>query len=420
MSAHLLRGVTVYDRGGPSDGEAVDLVLLPDGRARFGSAHAPADSAEHEASGWGVSLGWADVGSAVGEPGDEQRETLASLAEAGRRGGYTHLAVQPSLPAAADSRADVEALLARAAGLQVDISVVAAITEQRAGEALAELGDLTAAGVRHLSDGERGFADVKLLELALTYARPLGCTVHAQPLTPRLAGEAGVGESVVSTRLGLPGVPAIAEAIALERDLRVAEYAGGRLHVVAVTLADSLRRLRDWRPAASEVSFGVSVPHLALSDKDLLGFDVGAKVWPPLRRPHDREALVASLRAGEPAVLTALHRPVTPEERQVEFAYAEPGLATLEVAFGLACSGVGEVGTVVEYLGRRNRAFLGLPVPNIADGVACDLTVFAPEEAWTAPTAPRASLGGNPAVPGRRLRGRPVATFRGGELAFND
>lgn len=413
-AATLFERVTVVDPGGPHDGRQLDLLVDLEGRMRIG-AQPPDDVRRVACAGLHLSPGWVDVGAGLGEPGFEQRETVRSLQAAAAIGGYTQVFAQPLTDPVVDDSSAVKALLSRATGHPVRIHAIGALSRDGAGEHLAELADMSTHGVTHVSDGLQPVDDPKLLELALTYAEPLNITVCTAPGQRRLTAEAQVHEGLTSTLLGLRGFPAMAESIGLQRDLELLAYRGGSLHVLAPSLASSIDRLRGAKRQFSGLSYGVSVLHLLLTDEAALGYDRDAKLLPPLRSDQDRARLLEAVRAGEADALLSLHRPLTAEESEMEFAYADFGAATIEVAYGIATAALGDGLTVARVLGARNRSCVGLPQAHLAEGGPAELTCFLPEYDYSAPLAPSASLAANPAVPGRRLRGLPVGVQIGSE-----
>lgn len=412
--ATLFERVTVVDHGGPLDGQRVDLLVDEEGLMHVGARDRP--SAGHvRLDGLHVSPGWVDIGAGVGEPGHEQRETVRSLQAAAVEGGYTRVLAQPITDPVVDDAAAAEAFAAKAAGHPVRVTPIGALSRDGAGDHLAEFADMAQAGVSFVGEGLGPVDDPKLLQLALAYARPLDITVSAQPGQRRLSDGALVHEGRVSTLLGVPGFPAMAEAIGLARDLELLGYRGGRLLVIAPSLAASVDLLLAARAGDSEVQFGVSALHLLLCDEDALGYDRGAKVLPPLRATADRERLRAAIASGEADALLSLHRPLTAEETNVEFARGAFGAATLERAFGIAARGLGDALAVARYLSTRNRACARVDPAHLRHGAPAELTFFLPERRYEAPARSTASLAANPALPLQTLRGLPVGICVGGD-----
>ena len=419
-SAICFSEVRVVDAGGPHDGQTVNVLVDADGVLDVVAA-VPAECRLVSAPDLHVSPGWVDIGSGVGEPGFEQRETIRSLQAAAAAGGYTRVVAQPITEPPIDDASGVRALRARAAGHPVDVSAIGALSRGGSGEQLAEFGDLVEAGCSFVGDGLRGVGDPKLLQLALAYTQPLDLTVCAQPDAERLAAGGQLHEGPTSTLLGLRGRPAVAETIGLERDLQLLGYRGGRLLVYAPSLASSVERILEARASGADVAFGASALHLLYTDEVAIGYPRGVKMLPPLRGSSDRERLRRAVREGDADALLSLHRPLTIEETDVEFAYAPFGVATLEHVYGIATEAIGDGVVVADYLSRRNRALAGVPAAHIRAGERAELTLFSPKAVYN-PTerANRASLAANPAALGEKLTGRAVGVCIGSEYLPRD
>lgn len=410
MSATYVKSVFVNDPSSPFHQKKVDLLLSKAG-VEVNPKTLPKRYSEISQKGLCVSPGWVDIGAAVGEPGNEQRETVVSLQAAARKGGYTDLFVLPEGEPAIDTRSGVEGLLARATSSGPVVHVIGAISKQKAGKELAELGDMTSTGVCLFSDGLDPIEDAKLLQVALDYAKPLNGTLLVQPGDSRLSLHGQVHEGVTSTRMGIPGIPALAEDIGLQRDLHIATQRSGRLHISAVSLANSIKVCEAAKKKHQGLTYGVAVLNLLLTDADTENYDVYTKVLPPLRPEKERKALVKAILDGKADALISNHQPHELEAKRVEFPYAAFGAATIEVAFGIASTAVGDAHVVATYFGTKNRTLAQLPAVTIQTSESADLTFYLPTTSYEAPASCAASLGSNAAVQGKTLVGQPFAIF---------
>ena len=403
--------VRVVDPDSAYHGELVDLLI--EGGATVLSPQDIPDGVERvEVEGLCVSPGWVDVGGAFHEPGHEEKETVASFLAAAAVGGYTRVLAYPVTEPAVDDGGDVRAVSSLAdEHVGVDLALIGALSMGLRGEQLSTMGELSEAGVAFFGDGLRAVGDAKLLQLALTYAQGFDGTVISQPGERRLEGAGQMHEGRVSTALGLPGLPAIAEEIGVARDLALRSYRGGRLHFHALSLASTVAQAAEH--AAAELTFGVSALHLLATDEALINYDVNVKVLPPLRGEEDRAALQAALRSGAASVLTSNHRPEDLESTRVEFPYAAFGAATIELTYALATTAVGS-DVAVDYLSRRNRAFAKLPAATLQAGATAELTFFVPDAEFTVPPETLASRAVNVPLVGTRLRGLPIGTYARG------
>ena len=362
-----------------------------------------------------VSAGWVDFGAAVYEPGHEEKETVDAFLAAAATGGFTQVFAYADTIPSVDSASSARGLLSLVdEGFGVSLHLIAALSRGREGKQLSEIGELATAGVRHFGDGLRAVGDAKLIQLALAYTQAFDAVVVAQPGEARLENNGQMHEGLVSTMLGVSGVPAMAESIGLERELALLGYRGGRLHLPLLTLASSVERAAFAKTVHPGLTYGVSVAHLLLDEGALSNYDVDAKLWPPLRTAADREGLRDAVAKRSADVLSSHHRPQDVESKRVEFPYAAFGAATIEHAFGIACTAMGGADDVVHYFAVQNRAFAGLPAVGIDDGVPAELTFFLPQQAFVAPDTPLAGGGVNVYAAGRRLIGVPVGTFANG------
>ena len=409
MSATYVKSVFVNDPNSPFHKKKVNLLLSKAGVA-VNPKNLPKRHTVVDEKGLCVSPGWVDIGAAIGEPGNEQRETVASLQRAAQRGGFTDVMVLPEGEPAIDTRSGVEGLLARANYEGPRIHVIGAISKGKMGVELAELGDMSKSGVTMFSDGLEPIEDAKLLQVSLDYAKPLSSTLVVQPCDRRLALHGQVHEGVTSTVLGIPGFPALSEEVGLARDLAILKNRGGRLHVQAASLATTIKACDALKKKAN-LSYGVPVLNLLLTDEATNQYDVNTKVLPPLRPEKDRKALVKAIVDRRADALISNHHPHEAEAKRVEFPYAAFGAATIEIAFGMATSAVGDAHLVAEYFGIKNRRLAHLPQMTIQDGEKAELTFYLPQHKFEAPQICAHSLGSNAAVQGKSLVGRPFALF---------
>ena len=413
-------------------------VLVADGRvvARGPAArtHAAAARAQTvDAAGAVLAPGLVDVHVHLREPGQEDKETIATGTAAAVAGGFTSVACMPNTAPPLDEpgRLYLVAERARRAGL-ARVHPVAAITQGLAGERLADLAALVEAGAVAFSDDGHPVMHGGLMRHALEYAKDLGVPVitHAEDRT--LRGDGVMNEGPTASRLGLAGIPAACEIVAVARDLELLALTGGRLHVAHVSTAgavDALRRARarglfgaNGANGANGAS-GETAPHyLALTDAACAGYDTHAKMNPPLRSAADREAVLAGVADGTLSVIATDHAPHTPHEKEAEFAAAPFGVVGLETALGVALTHLVHAGRmplegVLAALTTAPRALLGLPDP-LAIGAEADLVLLDPDAAWTVDRARFRSKGRNTPFHGHDLKGRALATWVAGRRVY--
>jgi dihydroorotase len=406
---------------------AEDLLVV-DGRvAARGLAartHAAAGRAETiDLSGAILSPGLVDVHVHLREPGQGDKETIPTGTRAAAAGGFTSVACMPNTSPVLDEQARIAWVLERAKNASARVHPIAAITIGLLGERLADLAMLAEAGAVAFSDDGRPVANAGVMRRALEYAKDLGLPIvtHAEDLD--LRGDGVMNEGATSARLGLPGIPAASETIAVQRDLELAALTGARLHVAHLSTAGSVRALRAAKARGLDVS-GETAPHyVALTDEAVGTCDTNFKMNPPLRGEEDRAALIAGLKDGTIGMIATDHAPHTPFEKSGEFAAAPFGVIGLETSLAacwthLVVTGRLDPLTLLTAMTLKPRALLGLPDP-LAEGAEADLMAFDPEATWTVDPARFRSKARNTPFAGHTLTGRVLGTWLAGVRTFD-
>ena len=423
----LLAGARVVDPAADRD-EMLD-VLVADGRVA---------SVERAASREGVTLldcsglvlapGLVDLHAHLREPGREDKETVETGTRAAAVGGYTAVTAMANTDPVADNAAVIREVLALADRARLaDVFPAGAITRGLDGEQMAELGEMVEAGVRIFSDDGRCVPSARTLRNAIQYVKAFEDVVIAEHCEDSTLAEGSqMHEGLTSYSLGLSGQPREAEEIIVARDLAVARLTGGRLHLMHLSSAGSVERVRRAKADGIRVTAEVTPHHLVFTDEDLSGYDTNLKVNPPLRAPEDREALRAGVADGTIDVVATDHAPHAVEEKEAEFDQAPPGTIGLETALAvilteLVAPGHMSLSRAVEALSTAPARILGAGDHGgpIEPGRPANLVAFDPAEEWLV-ELPFASRSRNSAFLGRTLRGRVVHTVYRGELTVAD
>jgi dihydroorotase len=275
-----------------------------------------------------VSNGWWDVQAELRDPGFETAETISTGLDAAAQGGFTRIAPSPHTSPVVDGKASIEFLRKRAESHVVGVLPLGCVSAGAKGKALAELYDMREAGAVGFSD-DGPLDHPELLRRALEYVAPKGGVIYAAPIEGRFQSAGVVHEGAVSTELGLSGIPIEQETLRLQRDLTIAEYTGGRLHIPVVSSAAGLALIRAAKEAGVLVSCGTAAHHLCFDHQAITGFDSRFKTQPPLREETDRKALLAAVIDGTIDVICSDHRPRNPEEHETDFSLVRPGIAGL-------------------------------------------------------------------------------------------
>lgn len=365
-----------------------------------------------------VSPGWFDAGIQACDPGYEHREDLHSAARAATAGGFTAVVSFPNTSPAVHSKSEVLYVKNKTAGSPVTFHPVGAISQGCEGKDLAELFDMHSAGAIAFSDGQKAVQDAGLLLRALLYAKAFNGLIINEPHQKSIGAGGQMHEGVISTSLGLKGIPALAEEIMVERDLRLLEYAGGRLHLHLISTARSVELVRAAKKAGLPVTASVAITNLCFTDEKLSEFDSNWKILPPLRSRADAEALLEGLSDGTIDFIASNHIPWDEEAKNLEFPYAEFGMIGLETAFALCRTFLHKkltVNKIIDKMAVAPRRIFGLPVPEIKPGARAELTVFDPQAEWVLRENHIRSKSHNTPFIGQTFKGKVLGIVNNGQ-----
>ncbi len=372
-----------------------------------------------------VSPGLIDMQAFVGEPGAEHRETIATATLAAAAGGVTTILATPATSPAVDDPAVVDFVLRRARDTgRVRVLPMAALTKGCDGRELAELGLLGQAGAVAFTDGAHSVKSALVMRRALTYARDFGALIVHFPQDRELAGEGVMNEGEMALRLGLAGVPAEAETIVLDRDLRLVALTGARYHASILAAPLSLEALRAAKAAGLPVTCGTSINHLTLNENDIGDYRSFLKLRPPLRREPDRLALVQALAEGLIDVIVSDHDPQDVETKRLPFATSEFGAIGLETMLSaglrLVHSGDVPLTRVLAAMSSRPAEILGLEQGRLQIGAPADVIRFDPDEPFVVDPTKLHSRCRNTPFDGALLQGVVKLTVVGGEVVWEE
>ncbi len=417
----LIKGGTLID---PAAGrkEEVDIVVEEGRIAKIGRVEEGAFSgAVLNAQGCVVCPGLFDMHVHLREPGQEYKETIETGCRAAAAGGFTAVCSMPNTDPPVDRRSIVEFIRERAEGQLTAVYPIATITKGRRGEEISEMADLVEAGAVAFSDDGSSVKDTGVLRRALEYSSMFGLPIIEHCEDPYLDKGGVMHEGFVSTELGLPGMPSIAEEIIVQRDLRVLGYVGGKLHIAHVSTAGSVELIRRAKEQGLPVTAEVTPHHLALTDEEMRRFDPNYKMNPPLRTQRDVEALIEGLRDGTIDAIASDHAPHCIHEKdEVELELAPFGVIGLETTLGVVLHVLVEqngfsLEQVIEKLTIAPARVIGKEdTLRIREGKTANLTVFNPNESWTVDPARFRSKARNTPFRDWTLPGRVRAVFNRG------
>lgn len=417
-----IRNGRIVDPANGRDGIA-DLFI--DGNRIAGIGRAPAGfepARVVDANGCVVTPGFVDLGAQLREPGAEHKATIASELAAAAAGGFTTVCCAPDTAPVVDTPAVVELINQRARGVTgARVRCIGALTQGLEGAILAEMHALKDIGCVGVANTGRLIRDTNVLRHALAYAATLDLTVFLSPEDPWLGG-GYMHEGALSTRLGVPGIPAEAELIGLGRDLLLVEETGARAHFTKLSCARSVKPLREAKRAGLPISADVGIAHLTLCDEDIGRYDAQCHVRPPLRSRRDRAGLRRALAQGHIEALSAHHEPHDIDAKAAPFSATEPGISGFDTFLALMLArvedGTLELGRAIAAASLEPARIAGIEGGALAVGDPADVCVFDPAHEWRLEVETMASQGKNTPFLGRTLRGRTIMTLVDGRIAY--
>jgi dihydroorotase len=405
----LLKEVQIIDNRSSWNGQTVDI-YIKDGKIDvIGQNLNLAATKVFEGNGAVVSIGWFDLGTQVGDPGFEHREDVFSVSNAAAAGGFTAIACLPNTHPTIHSKSEVLYIKNRTRGNIVDFYPIGAISEDCKGKDLAELFDMQHHGAVAFSDGRKSVQNNGLMLRALLYTKPFDGLIINHPHDKDIASGGIVHEGVMSTSLGMKGIPSLAEEMMIQRDLHLVEYAETKIHFANISTKGSVELIRNAKNKGLKITASVNPMNLFFTDEVLVDFESNYKVVPPLRAENDRQALIEGLKDGTIDLIETHHVPQEIESKDVEFSYSNYGVIMLETAFSIIQSVLKDTFTtteIIEKIAIAPRNLLQLELPTIEVGSAANLTIFNPNEKWTFEATKIQSKSKNSPFIGQQLTGK--------------
>jgi dihydroorotase len=364
-----------------------------------------------------VSQGWFDSSVCLGEPGFEDRETIDNGLHVAAKSGFTAIALQPNAYPIIDNQSQVHFVHSKAINHATKLYPIGALTKNSEGKDMAELFDMKNAGAVAFGDYSKSFDNANLLKIALQYVQDFDGLVIAFSQDNNIKGQGVANESEIATRLGLKGIPNLAEELHLARNLFLLEYTGGKLHVPTISTAKSVSLIKEAKAKGMQVSCSAAVHHLVLTDEKLNNFDTRFKVTPPLRTEADRKALLDGVIDGTIDMITSDHNPIDIEHKKMEFDLAKSGTIGLESAFGALLT-VLPLEVIIEKLTAR-KAIFNIENQSIKENALVNFTLFSPEGNWTFGKENILSKSKNSAFLGTAMKGKVYGIINQGKLILN-
>lgn len=421
MKSVLITSVKVVLPGNEFDQQVVDVFIEKGKISKIAKSIEVADKNIEIFDGTGnvLSVGFFDLNANFGEPGLETKEDITSGSAAAAAGGFTAVALMPNTEPAIQSRAEVALIVNIAKGNLVDVLPIGAVSKNRDGHEMAELYDMKQTGAIAFSDGNRSMQQAGLMSRALLYARGFGGLIIAHAEDASMAGGNKMNEGVMSTYLGMKGIPNLAESLMVSRDLYLAEYAEAPIHFTSISTAEAVDLIKKAKGKGIQVTCDVAAHQLVFTDDEIVDFDSNYKVSPPLRTKADAKALIKGLKDGVIDAVVSQHTPHEIEFKNVEFHIAKNGIIGLQTVLPLLIKAGLNEQQIVEKLAVNSRQIVGLTVPQIKEGEAANLVLFNMNESWVFDQQSNKSKSRNSPLFGKELKGKVKLVINNGQIIKN-
>src|SRR5690606_31028144 len=420
MSTFLITSANLISPGHTLDGQKVDILIKDGVIADIASKIVAEKNVQTIAvDGSTVSAGFFDLNVNIGEPGYETKEDVATGTAAAAAGGFTGIAVHPNTNPSIQSRAEVSLWVNAAKRNLVDVHPIGAISKKREGNELAELYDMKINGALAFCDGNRSVQQAGLMGRALLYSKGFEGLIISFAQDESIAGGNQMNEGIMSTYLGMKGIPNLAESLMVSRDLYLAEYNEAPIHFTTISTAESVELIKKAKAKGLKVTCDVAAHNLIFTDDYVEGFDSNYKVSPPLRTKKDVKALLKGLKEGVIDAVVSQHTPQEIEFKDVEFQIAKNGISGLQTVLPLLIKAGLSDEQIVDKLVIGSRKVVSLDIPILERGTKANLVVFNRNEKWTFDEKSNKSKGKNNPLFGSELVGKVKLVVNNNKLIIN-
>jgi dihydroorotase len=419
----LIRKARVIDPQSDFHNQVVDLYIENGVIKEIGAGLKTKSKNIVDADGLIVSTGWVDVFADYCEPGFEHKETIATGLRAAADGGFTDVFLAPNTLPVLSTKSIIEYVAGKAKGNIVTLHPLGAATQNTEGKDLAEMMDMRHSGAIAFTDGWKPIQNAGLALKALEYVKAFNGILLQLPNDLSLSSGGLMNEGIVSTRLGMPGMPVLAETMLLHRDIELLRYTGSRLHVTGISSAESVAMIQNAKAEGLHITCSVTPYHLALTDEALITYNSVYKTTPPLRSETDRHALINGLNTGIIDCIATHHRPQEWDAKAKEFEYTSDGMAVQENAFSILWNSLKDtisIDRLIEAMTIIPRDIFGLENPVIKTGNKASLTLFTTEGSCKLHNENVKSKSRNNPFIGKELNGKVIGIISNNQMYLNN
>ncbi len=420
----LIKSAKVIDNNSNFNGKIVDILIEKGIISKIGSnLKNPKKIKEISFNDLHVSTGWFDMRANFCDPGHEYKEDLNSGLKAAAKGGFTGVLVMPDSEPATSTKSGIEYIINKTKGNIVDALPSGSLSHNCDGNEIAEMYDMHSAGAVAFTDNKKSVSKSNLLNRAMLYSQSFNGLIINHPNDKELSNGGQINEGIVSTELGLKGIPALAEELMVSRDIFLAEYCNSRIHLSNITTKKSVQLIKDAKKKGLQITADVNSYHLLFDETELLHFNNHFKVSPPLRTQEDIKALISGLKDGTIDVICSDHTPEDIENKQCEFDNSAFGMINLQTSFSAANTAINgklELGDYISKITSSPRNILGLEKLEIKEGEKANITLFSPSEKWTLIKEDIVSKAKNTPFIDQELTGRVYGVINNKQINLSD
>ncbi len=413
----IIRKAKIIDLKSNFHNQIVDLKIVDGKFEKIGSNISNSENLQEiNLENLHVSQGWFDTSVCFGEPGFEDRETIANGLNVAAKSGFTGICLQPNSFPIIDNQSQINFVKNKALGFATDLFPIGALTKNSDGKDMAELFDMKNAGAIAFGDYNKSIENPNLMKIALQYVQDFDGLIIAFSQDENLKGNGIANEGIVSTRLGLKGIPNLAEELQIARNLFLLEYTGGKLHIPTISTSKSVDLIREAKAKGLQVTCSVAVHHLIMTDEKLDDFDTRFKVSPPLRTEMDRKALLEGILDNTIDIITSDHNPVDIEHKKMEFDLAKNGTIGLESAFGSLMT-ILNLEKIIEKL-TFGKSVFGIHENPINENQVVNISLFNANENWIFTKENIKSKSKNSAFLNEKMNGKAYGIYNNSKLVI--
>ena len=411
----LIKQATIIDSESIYNGKVLDILIEKGKITQLKKSITPEKGVKTiEAENLHVSAGWLDMQVNFCDPGYEHKETMDNGLRTAAKGGFTGVCLMSGTNPPLTNKAQISYVVNKGCDTLVEVYPIGTLSYNQEGKDLSEMYDMQQAGAFAYSDYKKTIKDASLILRALQYSSNINSFIITHCDDKTISHDGQMNEGVTSTKLGLKGIPALAEEIMLQRNIQILEYTGGKMHIPTISTKGSLELIKKAKAKKLNITCGVAAYNLLLDETELSGFNSNLKVNPPLRTKEDLEALKKGLADGIIDVIVSDHNPQDIESKDLEFDLADNGMIGLESCFGVLNTALNqkvELDKIIKTLTINPRSILNLAQVSIKEGVEANLTLFNPNKKEVFVESKITSLNKNSGFIGKELKGVVIAVI---------